>query len=69
MPGLLEVVAVVAASTITNYTGSITKPPVEASFRGLDEQAVNRSACRIKGVVDCLLSSTHRILAFIVHVI
>jgi len=30
---LLEVVAVVAASTITNYTGSITKPPVEASFQ------------------------------------
>jgi len=29
----LEVVAIVAASTITNYTGSITKPPLEASFR------------------------------------
>src|SRR5262249_24354380 len=28
----LEVVAVVAASTITNYTGSITKPPLEAPF-------------------------------------
>ena len=27
---LLEVIAAVAASTITNYTGSITKPPVEA---------------------------------------
>ena len=29
---LLEVIAAVAASTITNYTGSITKPPVEAPF-------------------------------------
>ena len=30
---LLEVVAVVAASTITNYTGSVTMPPLEASFQ------------------------------------
>jgi AhpD family alkylhydroperoxidase len=30
---LLEVVAIVAASTITNYTGSITKPPLEAPFQ------------------------------------
>lgn len=29
---LLEVVAVVAASTITNYTASITHPPLEANF-------------------------------------
>jgi len=29
----LEVIAVVAASTITNYTGSITKPPLEAPFQ------------------------------------
>jgi alkylhydroperoxidase family enzyme len=29
----LEVVAIVAASTITNYTGSITKPPLEAPFQ------------------------------------
>jgi alkylhydroperoxidase family enzyme len=29
----LEVVAVVAASTITNYAGSITNPPLEASFQ------------------------------------
>jgi AhpD family alkylhydroperoxidase len=29
----LEVVAIVAASTITNYTGSITRPPVEAPFQ------------------------------------
>jgi AhpD family alkylhydroperoxidase len=28
----LEVVAIVAASTITNYTGSITKTPLEAMF-------------------------------------
>ena len=31
---LLEVIAAVAASTITNYTGNITKPPVEAVFEG-----------------------------------
>ena len=30
---LLEVIAVVAASTITNYTGSVTKPPVELPFQ------------------------------------
>jgi AhpD family alkylhydroperoxidase len=30
---VLEVIAVVAASTITNYTGSVTKPPVEAPFQ------------------------------------
>jgi alkylhydroperoxidase family enzyme len=29
---LLEVTAAVAASTITNYTGSITKPPLDAPF-------------------------------------
>jgi alkylhydroperoxidase family enzyme len=29
---ILEVVAVVAASTITNYTGSVTKPKLEAPF-------------------------------------
>jgi AhpD family alkylhydroperoxidase len=29
---LLEVIAVVAASTITNYTGNVTKPPLEAAF-------------------------------------
>ena len=29
---LLEVIAVVAASTITNYTGNVTQPPVEADF-------------------------------------
>lgn len=29
----LEVIAVVAASTITNYTGSVTQPPVEEPFR------------------------------------
>ena len=28
----LEVIAVVAASTITNYTASMRKPPVEESF-------------------------------------
>jgi alkylhydroperoxidase family enzyme len=30
---LLEVVAVVAASTITNYAGKITNPPLETSLR------------------------------------
>jgi AhpD family alkylhydroperoxidase len=29
----LEVIAIVAASTITNYTGSITKTPLEATFQ------------------------------------
>jgi alkylhydroperoxidase family enzyme len=29
---VLEVIAVVAASTITNYTGSVTQPPLEAQF-------------------------------------
>jgi hypothetical protein len=27
------VIAVVAASTITNHTGSVTKPPLEAAFQ------------------------------------
>lgn len=30
---LLEVIAAVAASTITNYTGNITNPPLEAPFQ------------------------------------
>jgi alkylhydroperoxidase family enzyme len=30
---LLEVIVAVAASTITNYAGSITKPPLEAPFQ------------------------------------
>ncbi|MFC4528155.1 carboxymuconolactone decarboxylase family protein [Dyella halodurans] len=30
---LLEVVAIVAASTITNYTGSVTQPPLEPDFQ------------------------------------
>lgn len=30
---LLEVIAVVAASTITNYTGNVTNPPLEAAFQ------------------------------------
>ena len=29
----LEVIAIVAASTITNYTGSVTKPPLETPFQ------------------------------------
>ena len=30
---VLEVIAVVAASTITNYAGTITDPPLEDPFR------------------------------------
>jgi alkylhydroperoxidase family enzyme len=30
---LLEVITIVAASTITNYTGSVTKPPLEDWLR------------------------------------
>jgi AhpD family alkylhydroperoxidase len=30
---LLEVIGVVAASTITNYTGNVTNPPLEAPFQ------------------------------------
>ncbi|MFI4958146.1 MAG: carboxymuconolactone decarboxylase family protein [Lysobacterales bacterium] len=30
---LLEVIAIVAASTITNYTASITNPPIEETFK------------------------------------
>jgi alkylhydroperoxidase family enzyme len=30
---LLEVIAAVAASTITNYTGNITRPPLDGSFQ------------------------------------
>jgi AhpD family alkylhydroperoxidase len=33
MDHLLEVIAVVAASTITNYTANVTKPPLEAPFQ------------------------------------
>jgi len=30
---LLEAITIVAASTITNYTGSVTNPPLEAALR------------------------------------
>jgi len=30
---LLEVVGIVAASTITNYTGNVTQPPLEEAFQ------------------------------------
>jgi alkylhydroperoxidase family enzyme len=30
---LLEVITIVAASTITNYTGSVTNPPLEAALQ------------------------------------
>jgi hypothetical protein len=37
---VLEVIAVVAASTITNYTGSVTQPPLEAAFQEFAWHAV-----------------------------
>lgn len=36
---VLEVIAVVAASTITNYVGSVTKPPLEAPFQAYEWNA------------------------------
>jgi alkylhydroperoxidase family enzyme len=39
---LLEVVAVLAASTITNYTANITQPPLEAMFQPHVWQAPGR---------------------------
>jgi hypothetical protein len=38
----LEVVAIVAASTTTNYAGNITKPPLEAPF----QDSASRSSFR-----------------------
>jgi Carboxymuconolactone decarboxylase family len=39
----LEVIAVVAASTITNYTASVTKPPVDEPFRAYCGAPDNRA--------------------------
>ncbi|WP_250510466.1 carboxymuconolactone decarboxylase family protein [Caballeronia sp. GACF4] len=39
---ILDVIAVVAASTITNYTGSVTQPPLEAQFVEYAWQAPTR---------------------------
>jgi len=36
---ILEVIAVVAASTMTNYTSSVTQPPLEAHFEDFAWQA------------------------------
>jgi alkylhydroperoxidase family enzyme len=36
---LLEVITIVAASTITNYTGSVTNPPLEAALQAHAWQA------------------------------
>lgn len=36
---LLEVIAIVAASTITNYTGNVTQPPLEQDFQAYRWQA------------------------------
>jgi alkylhydroperoxidase family enzyme len=38
---LLEVIAIVAASTITNYTASVTRPPLEKAFEAFRWHAVN----------------------------
>jgi alkylhydroperoxidase family enzyme len=40
----LEVIGIVAASTITNYTGSITKPPLEAQFQAHAWEERDRAA-------------------------
>jgi alkylhydroperoxidase family enzyme len=42
---LLEVIAIVAASTITNYAGTITNPPLEDAFR---QHAWQESGQRMK---------------------
>ena len=39
---LLETITIVAASTITNYTSSVTRPPLEAPF---EEFAWHAPAC------------------------
>ncbi|MBN3852040.1 carboxymuconolactone decarboxylase family protein [Paraburkholderia sp. Ac-20340] len=39
---ILEVIAVVAASTITNYTGSVTQPALEAQFEAFAWRANGR---------------------------
>jgi alkylhydroperoxidase family enzyme len=39
---LLEVIGIVAASTITNYTGSVTQPPLEEAFRTYSWQVSNK---------------------------
>jgi len=39
---ILEVIAVVAASTITNYASSVTRPPLEAQFEEFAWRATTR---------------------------
>ncbi|SDC59293.1 carboxymuconolactone decarboxylase family protein [Paraburkholderia lycopersici] len=39
---ILEVIAVVAASTITNYTSNVTRPPLEARFEAFAWHAPER---------------------------
>jgi AhpD family alkylhydroperoxidase len=38
---LLEVIAIVAASTMTNYTGNVTRPPLEEGFQPYKWHAAN----------------------------
>lgn len=38
---LLEVIAIIAASTITNYTGNVTHPPLEEAFQAYCWHAPN----------------------------
>ena len=49
---VLEVIAIVAASTITNYTGTIANPPLEDSFR---QYAWQSSARRTRTNVSLLM--------------
>jgi len=41
---LLEVIAVSAASTITNYTGNVTNPPLEPAFRAYAWEALTEAS-------------------------
>lgn len=50
---ILEVIAVVAASTITNYTGSVTQPALEATFEEFAWHAPMWP--RAKGHVTCCI--------------
>jgi hypothetical protein len=38
---LLETITIVAASTITNYTGSVANPPLEGAFPGICMERVS----------------------------
>jgi AhpD family alkylhydroperoxidase len=44
---VLEVIGIVAASTITNYTGSITRPPSRRRFRPTPGRTMNDALGRL----------------------